>query len=136
MNQPKPIKFPTHADGRGLLGVYEAGAAVPFEIKRVFTVSAMAGEARGHHAHKQCKQLMVCVAGKVRVKCDDGRAKSEFVLDGMSAGLLVEPGIWAMQEYLADDSVLMVLCDRGYEADDYIRSYDDFKTFIGSGEAR
>ena len=48
----------------------------------------------------------------------------------MSMGLLVPPGIWASEKYVDNAAVLMVLCDRGYEADDYIRDYNDFKNFL------
>ena len=49
-------------------------------------------------------------------------------------GLLIPPGIWSTQEYLVDNAVLMVMCDRGYEAADYIRDYNDFKTFLAQGK--
>lgn len=121
------IRFPTFEDGNGTLGVYESGDRVPFDIKRVFTVSAQAHDVRGEHAHKKCTQLLICVEGEIRVDCDDGSQVTQYLLKGMSAGLLVPPGVWAREEYLTDNSVLMVLCDRGYETDDYIRDYDEFK---------
>ena len=114
----------------GVLCVYESGKQIPFDIKRVFTVSAMSGSIRGDHAHKKCTQLLVCVAGKIRVTCDDGSNISHHLLDNMGSGLLISPGVWAKQEYLEDGAVLMVLCDRGYEEDDYIRQYSNFKKFI------
>jgi hypothetical protein len=56
---------------------------------------------------------------------------TQHLLENMDAGLLVPPGIWAREEYITDGAVLMVLCDRGYEAEDYLRDYNDFKTFVG-----
>ena len=123
------INFPTHEDRNGTLSVYECGKQVPFDIRRVFTVSARKDDVRGAHAHKKCTQLLVCVSGQVRVICDDGSVLTQYLLDNMSMGLLVPPGIWASEEYLDNAAVLMVLCDRGYEADDYIRDYNDFKSF-------
>lgn len=114
-----------------MLCVYEGGQHVPFDIRRVFTVSAREGDTRGDHAHKQCTQLLICVSGKIRVSCDDGSFVTQHLLDNMGAGLLVPPGIWAKEEYVTDSAVLMVLCDRHYEVDDYIRDYNDFKTFVG-----
>lgn len=136
MTIASPIHFPVHRDKNGDLCVYECGQHVPFDIRRVFTVSARTGDIRGDHAHKKCTQLLVCVSGKIRVICDDGSAVTEYLLDNMGAGLLVPPGIWAKEEYMVDDAVLMVLCDRGYEAEDYIRDYIDFKSFLESKETR
>lgn len=123
------IRFPTFNDSNGTLSVYESGAHVPFVIKRVFTVSAKAHDVRGEHAHKECTQLLICVDGEIRVDCDDGSQVTQYLLKGMSTGLLVPPGVWAKEEYLIDDSVLMVLCDRGYEERDYIRNYNEFSSW-------
>lgn len=125
------VHFKKYEDTNGIVCVYEGGQLVPFDIRRVFTVSARGGDIRGDHAHKQCTQLLICVSGKIRVSCDDGSAVTEHLLDNMGAGLLVPPGIWAREEYMTDGAVLMVLCDRGYEAEDYLRDYNDFKTFVG-----
>jgi len=122
-----PLSFKMHEDTNGVLCVYESGQLVPFDIRRVFTVSAGAGDIRGEHAHKRCAQLLVCVAGKILVSCDDGEVVTQHRLDNMGAGLLVPPGNWAKEEYLEDNSVLMVLCDRVYEVADYIRDYKEFK---------
>lgn len=124
------IRFPMFEDSNGTLGVYESGEYVPFAIKRVFTVSAQAHAVRGEHAHKRCTQLLICVEGEIRVECDDGSQVTQYLLKEMSAGLLVPPGVWAREEYLADKSVLMVLCDRGYEEADYIRDYTQFKSVV------
>jgi len=131
MTEATTILFDTFEAPNGVLCVYESGKQVPFAVQRVFTISAKAGHARGDHAHRKCTQLLVCVSGRILVSCDNGHAVKEFLLDHMAAGLLVPPGVWAKQEYLDDDAVLMVLCDRGYEAEDYIREYGDFKAFLG-----
>lgn len=125
-----PIHFKKHVESNGVLCVFESGQEVPFNICRVFTVSARAGDIRGDHAHKKCTQLLVCVSGQIHVTCDDGSTTTEHKLGNMSEGLLVPPGIWATEKYMIDDAVLMVLCDRGYEAEDYIRDYADFKMFL------
>jgi len=131
MTSATAVHFRKFEDTNGMLCVYEGGQQVPFDIRRVFTVSAKAGDTRGDHAHKQCTQLLICVSGKIRVSCDDGLAVTEHLLDNMGEGLLVPPGIWAKEKYMTEGAVLMVLCDRGYEAEDYLRDYNDFKTFIG-----
>ena len=124
------IQFPKFEEENGCLCVFECGQRVPFLVHRVFTISARMGDIRGEHAHKKCSQLLVSLSGKILVICDDGTVKSEHHLDGMGSGILIPPGVWAVQKYLADDAILMVLCDRGYEAEDYIRDYVEFKTLM------
>lgn len=131
MNNVTLINFDKYSDNNGVLCAYEQGQYVPFDIRRVFTVSAKKGELRGNHAHMKCSQLMICVSGEITVTCDDGSSEDVFFLDNMGIGLLVPPGIWAREEYMINDSVLMVLCDRGYEENDYIHDYDSFKLHVG-----
>jgi dTDP-4-dehydrorhamnose 3,5-epimerase-like enzyme len=131
MTKPLLINFPLHTNDNGTLGVYETGKSVPFKISRVFTVTAKKDEVRGHHAHKECSQLLVCVSGVIKVICDDGINITEYKLQNMGHGLLIPPGLWAYEEYLEDDTVVMVLCDHGYEESDYIRDYNTFKIYVG-----
>jgi dTDP-4-dehydrorhamnose 3,5-epimerase-like enzyme len=121
------IEFPSSTRADGDLYVMQAGAEVPFELIRVFVVRAEAGATRGQHAHRRCSQLLVCVSGVVDVTCEDGAGTAHFVLDTPKRGLLVPPTIWAEQQYSQPHSTLMVLCDRPYEAEDYIRDYSEFR---------
>jgi WxcM-like, C-terminal len=126
------VSFRNFQDANGSLVVFEGGKSVPFDIRRIFTVVAKSGDKRGDHAHKKCTQLLICISGEISVICDDGLRTQKFTLDNMSSGLLISPWIWARQEYIKDDSVLMVICDRGYEVDDYIRNYEEFKKLLES----
>ena len=55
--------------------------------------------------------------------CDNGMEKINIILDSRSEAILVPSGIWAEQEYLDDNSALIVFCDQLFDEDDYIRSY-------------
>jgi dTDP-4-dehydrorhamnose 3,5-epimerase-like enzyme len=72
---------------------------------------------------------MICVSGAVDVICEDGRKKNTFTLERRDQALLVPPGLWNTVEFRQDESVLIVLCDRIYEAHDYIRNYAEFLSF-------
>ena len=114
----------------GTLVVADAGPHVPFDIVRVFAVTAVAaGERRGSHAHRRLNQFLICVNGSVAVTVDDGRERRTMVLDHLSRALHVPPGVWAEQVYSGPDAVLMVLCDRPYEEEDYIRDYAAFRSY-------
>ena len=130
MKDASIIRVPRYPDDNGTLCVYQSGSDVPFQIRRVFSVRAKTHDIRGDHAHKRCTQFLVCLAGCLQVTCDNGVESTNFVLDEMDTGLFIPPRIWARQEYLKDDSVLMVLCDREYEEDDYIRDYGAFLAWV------
>ena len=127
MPKERLIQFSLHGNDTGSLCAYDSSDLVPFDIKRVFTVIAKEHQIRGNHAHKKCTQLLVCVSGEIEVVCDNGSEKSVYLLSNMGQGLLIPAGIWASEKYICENSVLMVLCDRGYELDDYIHNYEDFK---------
>lgn len=125
----KLINLPYDFAENGDLTVMEGVTHIPFSIARVFVVRGFAGSHRGDHAHKSCAQFLTCPYGVVEVSCDDGSEDVNFILDKPDVGLLIPPGIWAKQNYLIDNSVLTVLCDRPYEATDYIRDYEDYKKY-------
>ena len=124
------IQFSLNTNDSGSLCAYESGDLVPFDIQRIFTVVAKKNEVRGNHSHKLCSQLLVCVSGEIEVTCDNGTNKSIYQLNNLGQGLLIPAGIWASEKYIYDDSVLIVLCDRGYEKDDYIHDYEAYKKNI------
>ena len=124
----KRYAFPSIVEKKeqGVLRVFES-EDVPFTIKRVFSVvNATGGSKRGQHAHKICNQLICCVTGEVNLICDDGNSQIEVLLTPSSESVLVSHGIWAKQEYLKDNSVLIVFCDQSYDEGDYIRDYQKF----------
>lgn len=120
------LALPRLSRADGDLVVLEQGKQMPFAAARIFTVRALKDAVRGQHAHKQCSQLLVCVHGEILVDCDDGAGKSTHLLDRGDKGLLIPPGIWGAETYRSDGAVLMVLCDRAYEEDDYLRNYQQF----------
>jgi dTDP-4-dehydrorhamnose 3,5-epimerase-like enzyme len=138
MNLPSEarlIELPRHARADGEVVVAEAAVQVPFRIERMFALSAPAGTKRGRHAHRLCSQFMICVSGAVDIVCEDGRKKDMFALERRDQALLVPPGLWNTVEFRQDESVLIVLCDRIYEAHDYIHDYAEFLSFRESVRA-
>ncbi len=120
------LKLPYFLDEMGDLVVLEGMGHSPFGIARVFTIRAPEGFIRGRHAHKLCAQFLNSPCGSVEVFCNDGSNEAVFELNHPNIGLYIPPGIWAEQTYKTADALLMVLCDRIYEPDDYIRDYSDF----------
>jgi len=130
MKSVKLIEFPAFKEDNGELSVFEYGNQfVPFSIKRIFNVRSEKGSIRGKHAHRLCSQLLICSNGAIEVLCDDSVNQYVFMLDKPNYGLLVPPGIWAEEKYIEHNSTMTVICDRIYEAEDYISDYQLFKDF-------
>ena len=125
MTQAFLIPFASNADENGSLTVFEEGP-VPFAVVRTFVVRAHAGQTRGQHAHRECTQLLAVLKGEVRVTVVDGIGETVFLLSDSTEGLLIPPMVWATQEYLQDDSILLVACDQPFDEADYIRDQHEF----------
>lgn len=120
------IHFPPLGDERGSLVALEAKRNVPFDIKRVYYIfGTQKGIARGFHAHKNLKQVAVCIAGKCRMVMDDGRKKESIWLDSPTQGILITTEWHEMHDF-SQDCVLLVLASEHYDESDYIRDYEDF----------
>ena len=114
-------------DSRGSLTVGEVPTEVPFSPARYFAVFGVpSAELRGEHAHKECHQFLICLHGSCRVLLDDGEKRCEVTLDRPDIGVFMPRMIWGTQYRYSPDAVLLVFASRPYEADDYLRTYDDF----------
>jgi hypothetical protein len=116
-------------DARGALTVGEVPNEVPFSPARYFVVFDVPSmELRGEHDHKQCQQFLICLHGSCRVLLDDGQNRCEVTLDRPDMGVFMPEMIWGTQYRYSADAVLLVFASRSYEAEDYLRNYDDFLT--------
>jgi UDP-2-acetamido-3-amino-2,3-dideoxy-glucuronate N-acetyltransferase len=119
-------------DLRGRLMAAEF-SQLPFQPARLFTVFAVQGEhIRGSHAHRECSQFLVCAAGTLSCVVDDGETREEILLDHPGIGLYLPPMIWGTQYKYSADAVLLVLASHPYDADDYIRDYDEFLSLVAA----
>jgi hypothetical protein len=100
---------------------------LPFSPARYFAVFGVPSiELRGEHAHKKCQQFLICLHGSCRVLLDDGERRCEVILDRPDIGVFMPEMIWGTQYRYSPDAVLLVFASRPYEADDYLRTYDEF----------
>ncbi len=125
-------RLPRFADLRGALSVGEFARDLPFAPQRYFLVfDVPSAETRGEHAHKRCHQFLLCVSGSVRVLADDGRQRAEFTLDSPDLGIHLPPMTWGTQYRYSRDAVLLVFASEPYDAAEYVRTYDEFKSLVG-----
>lgn len=116
------------SDARGKLAVGEVDKDLPFTPARYFVVyDAPSRELRGEHAHRACQQFLICVHGSCRIMLDDGVRRCEVTLDRPELGVYMPPMIWGTQYRYSHDAVLLVFASHSYDADDYIRGYDEFR---------
>ena len=129
INHCKLIELPKFNDARGNLSVIEGGQHIPFDIKRVYYLyDVPGGSDRGSHAHKNLHQFIVAMSGSFDVVLDDGKEKKRFHLNRSYSGLYVCPMMWRDLDNFSSGSVCVVLASAHYDADDYIRNYEEFLT--------
>ena len=128
------IDLPTSADIRGSLTVAEVSSEIPFIIRRAFVLHGLSvGRARGDHANLD-EQLLVAVAGSIRVRTHDGVTEMSHVLDTPEAALVLGSMVWRTIDPLVDDSICLVLSSMHYSADLYIRDFELFLSRVEVGQ--
>lgn len=119
-----------HSDRKGNITVIENRQDLPFEVNRIYYLyDVPGGESRGAHAHKELYQLIVAVSGSFDVILDDGNIKKTISLNRPYQGALITPGIWRDLNNFSSGAICLVLASHQYDAEDYIRDYDEFLKF-------
>ena len=125
------IDFPKITDPRGNLTVAQAHTDVPFAVKRAYWVyDVPAGECRGGHAHKLCKEVLIALSGSFHVTVDNGEEQKTVLLNHPYQGLLIDTDVWRTLDDFSSGAVCLVLASEPFDEDDYIREYDDFLRYL------
>ncbi|MEM8181571.1 FdtA/QdtA family cupin domain-containing protein [Morganella morganii subsp. sibonii] len=125
------IEFKTLGDDRGSLISLEQNKNIPFEIKRIYYIfGTKENVSRGFHAHKKLRQLAVCVRGSCRFVMDNGTQKEEIILDNPDKGLVIDAMQWHEMHDFSEDCIIIVLANDYYDESDYIRNYENFRSFV------
>lgn len=127
MNEPLIIELPKFLDARGNLSFVEQENHIPFAIKRTYWLyDVPGGECRGGHAYKENQEFIVALSGSFDVILDDGKEKKRFTLNRSYYGLYVPKGLWREMDNFSTNSLAMILSSTNYDANDYVRDYDEF----------
>lgn len=125
------IEFKTLGDDRGSLISLEQNKNIPFEIKRIYYIfGTKENVSRGFHAHKNLQQVAVCVRGSCRFVMDNGTQKEEIILDSPDKGLVIDTMQWHEMHDFSEDCIIIVLANDYYDESDYIRNYENFRSFV------
>lgn len=129
VDQIKTQKFQSYVDDRGTLVPIES---FPIPVARIFYIRNIPiGAERGGHGHKRCRQFLICQTGALRFVISDGVNERSFEL-AQEHGVLLPVGIYSTMTTIESGTVLLVLCDRPYEAEDYLRNLDEVRLFRDS----
>lgn len=135
MNEPLIIELPKFLDARGNLSFVEQENHIPFAIKRTYWLyDVPGGECRGGHAYKENQEFIVALSGSFDVILDDGIEKKTFTLNRSYYGLYVPKGLWREMDNFSTNSLAMILSSTYYDADDYVRDYDEFMKLKHDGK--
>lgn len=127
MIDPKIINLPKFLDARGNLSFVEQENHIPFAIKRTYWLyDVPGGECRGGHAYKENQEFIVALSGSFDVILDDGHEKKKYTLNRSYYGLYVPKGFWREMVNFSTNSLAMILSSTDYDANDYVRDYDEF----------
>ncbi|WP_440881203.1 sugar 3,4-ketoisomerase [Tenacibaculum sp. C7A-26P2] len=133
----KKIKFKLFSDGRGDLVPIEIGNQkydVPFEVKRCYFISVPTNEnkaVRGKHAHKNLKQVIVCLNGSFTLRLLNRNGEEESIrLSKKDEGIYIENLVWRELNNFSDNCVILVLANQHYDKDDYITDINEFLAFV------
>lgn len=137
MNKVRMVEFPQRGDERGQLVVVEGGQDIPFDIKRVFYIYGSDNSVvRGQHANRKSEFVLINVAGRSKVKVKDGEGNEAiYCLNRPHTGIYLPTMVWKDMYDFSEDSVLLVLTNTHYDANEYIRNYEEFAKIVSESEA-
>lgn len=130
MSSVKIIQLPKFLDARGNLSFIEQENHIPFKIQRTYWIyDVPGGEKRGGHAYKENEELIVALSGSFDVIVDDGKEQKTFSLNRSYYALYIPKGTWREMQNFSTNSLALILSSTKYDENDYIRDYDEFKSY-------
>ena len=126
--KPEIINLPKILDKRGNLSFFENPKQLPFEIARTYWIyDVPGGETRGSHAFKEQQEFIVALSGSFDVVLNDGEKEDRFSLNRSYYGVLVPKMYWRKMENFSTNSLALIVSDKKFAEDDYIRDFEEFK---------
>lgn len=134
IDNAKVIHLPKFLDSRGNLSFVEQENHIPFAIKRTYWLyDVPGGESRGGHAYRTNQEFIVALSGSFDVILDDGNEKQSFTLNRSYYGLYIPKGLWREMINFSTNSLALILSSTVYDANDYIRNYEEFQLLKKDG---
>mgnify|MGYP003653790991 FL=1 len=110
-------------DEKGILSYMEL-TDLKFIPRRMYYITKVPkGEIRGKHGHYEDQQYLFCLQGKVKVDMVSKRGEETVVLYPGDS-IYIDRMIWAQQQYLSGNDILLVLCSTKHSDDDKFSDKD------------
>jgi len=127
MSEPRLIPIPRFADHRGTLSVVEWEQQLPFLPKRFYWIeNGDTAAFRGSHCHWENEEVMLVLRGSFTVLADDGRTRTEFLMNRTDFGLYIPAGVWHKLSDFSDGALCAVFASETYQPADDCRDYQEF----------
>ena len=129
------INLPKVLDEQGNLSFFQNSDQLPFDIKRVYWIyDVPGGEQRGGHAYKDLQEVIIALSGSFDVVLNDGKEEKIYSLNRSYYGLYVPKKIWRSMENFSTNALAFIATDAYYDAEQYIRDFDNFKLLVNGNE--
>lgn len=126
--EAKIINLPKIVDPRGNLSFFEHPNQLPFEIARTYWIyDVPGGEQRGSHAFKEQQEFIIALSGSFDIVLNDGEKEERFTLNRSYYGLYIPKMLWRTLENFSTNSLALIVSDKSFDEQDYIRNFEDFK---------
>lgn len=102
---------------------------LPFAVVRSFCVANVpAGQWRGNHAHRKCRQILWSVSGSWRIVAEPYPGEERIVdLHERADALYVPARTWVKYASCSRLGVLVAYCSEIFDPEDYWREYGAWK---------
>ena len=128
MNKIQILTLKSFSKKSGKLIPLNFDSKFPIQVKRIFYIYGKKNSYRGDHAHKKCKQLFIPISGKIALIIKKNDKEKNILLESKNNRAILIPNLyWCRLKFLTNNAIVMVVCDRKYEFQDYIEEYSDFK---------
>ena len=114
--RPRRISLDVNADERGNLVAIQN---LPFEIKRVFTLTNLnRHKSRANHA-VSCDEFITVLSGRCRLVVKSRTSEFEYVLSDPGSGFFIPAGFWIRIDEISDNTCVLVACSEVFEKTKY-----------------
>ena len=104
MRNYKLLNFKVNGNEMGKLVAIEGLNQIPFEIKRIFYIYGVKGDAvRGRHSNRNSEFVMINVKGSADVRLHDGSKEHVVNLSKPNEGLYIPKLMWKDMYNFSDD---------------------------------
>ena len=124
------IKLNSFKANNGNLVPFYFHKLIKFEAKRLFILSGKKNHIRGNHAHKKCTQIFIPILGKTKLEIIYKNKNKKIVLNSSNPEYVkILPLHWCTVQFLSEKSSLLVLCDKEFSENDYIRNFKEYELY-------